>query len=56
MRYWPSTTSRPSNGNIFARRHRKLVRNRASPHRAVEGSNKTALAMIFKLAAARAAQ
>jgi hypothetical protein len=37
-------------------RHRKLVRNRASPHRAVEGSNKTALAMIFKLAAARAAQ
>jgi hypothetical protein len=38
MRYWPSTTSRQSTGNIaHDQRYRKLVRHRASPHGALEG-------------------
>ena len=54
MRYWPSTTSRPSTGNIctrpniigssFATVRRRIVRSKGCL------SNKTALAMIFKLA------
>jgi hypothetical protein len=55
MRYWPSTTSRPNTGNLrttnviessFATVRHRTVRSKGCL------SNKTALAMIFKLAEA----
>ena len=52
MRYWPSTTSRPSTGNICTRATLSKARSTLTGRCARCVSNKTALAMIFKLAEA----